>query len=235
MLENQWLHIPGKTIIYMARHRIMEGDCQTEHGPVSIHVPAFDILRYPVTNAQFLRFVEETGYAGEGGGNSFLRHLANGLNRENEDQPVTFVSHAEAEAYASYLGARLPTEAQWQLAAGGTHNHRWPWGNTYDPALLNGSGEGLSRVDAHPEGASEFGVEDLCGNAWEWTRELIDDGHHRFALLRGGCWYKGEHFWHFSSGPHPVHSHEKLPLFGGDFDRASTISFRCVREADDHA
>ncbi len=235
MVINQWIRIPERTIIYIVRHRIMEGDCQTEHGPVSVFVPSFDILRYPVTNAQYLQFVEKTGYAGEDSGDNFLLHLRHGLTNEARDLPVTYISHAEAQAYASYCHAGLPTEAQWQSAAEGPSGFRWPWGSRYDPSRLNGDGSGLCPVNAHPSGASEYGVEDLCGNAWEWTRAVMDDGHHRFTLLRGGCWYRGDHFWHFSGGPHPVHSHEKLPLFAGNFDRASTISFRCVREVKQNA
>ena len=211
----------------------MEGDCQVEHGPVAVDLPTFEILRYPVTNAQYMRFVRETGYVGEGGGDNFLIHLRHGLNRRNEDLPVTFVSHTEASAYAAYCQGALPTEAQWQCAAEGPEGLRWPWGNCYDPACLNGGDEGLQPVNAHPMGASGYGVEDLCGNAWEWTRDIAGDGRHQFALLRGGSWYRGEHFWHFAGGPHRIHSHEKLPLFAGNFNRASTLSFRCVREVKD--
>lgn len=62
MLSNEWIFIPEKTVIYQVRHRIMEGDCQVEHGPVAVHIPAFSILRYPVTNGQYMAFVRQTGY-----------------------------------------------------------------------------------------------------------------------------------------------------------------------------
>lgn len=231
MISNAWVFIPEKTILYQVRHRIMEGDCQVEHGPTAVHIPGFYILRYPVTNGQYLEFVRQTGYTSPDGTN-FLAQLSEGLTAENEDLPVTFVSPEDAAAYAAYLGAQLPTEAQWQYAAEGDTPRRWPWGDTYCSDLTNDSPEGLKPVNRFPGGASPFGVMDLCGNAWEWTRDIIDDGTHRFTLLRGGSCYRGEHFWHFAGGPHPIHSHEKFPLLAGNFNRAATISFRCVKEAE---
>ena len=230
MLSNEWIFLPEQTILYEVRHRIMEGDCQVEHGPTAVHLSAFYIQRYPVTNGQHLEFVRNTGYVSRDGTN-FLAQLSGRLTAELEDLPVTYVSPADAAAYAAYVGGKLPTEAQWQYAAEGSPRRQWPWGDTYCSSLVNDSPEGLTPVDCFPGGASPFGVMDLCGNAWEWTRDIIDDGAHRFNLLRGGSYYRGEHFWHFTGGPHPIHSHEKFPLFAGNFNRAATISFRCVKKA----
>lgn len=229
MLQNEWIEIPAARMLYMVRHRIMEGDCQAEHGPVILDIPAYEIQKYPVTNAQFMAFVKATGYhpADDAG---FLRHLENGVNEENADLPVTWVNQADAAAYAAWIGGALPTQAQWQYAAEGPDRLAWPWGNAYDTACANGDSPALTPVDRYPQGASPFGVMDLCGNAWEWTREVMDDGMHCFALLRGGCHYRAEHFWHMEGGCHCNQNHEKMPLLSGGLDRAATVSFRCVRE-----
>ena len=233
MREIEWIRVPEGEIVYTVHHRIMEGDCQTEHGPVLCRVSAFEITKYPVTNEQYLRFTEESGYTPADGGN-FLRQLKDGLTDENRDLPVTFVSPDDAAAFAEYLHAKLPTERQWQRAAEGPDGYEWPWGNAYDSSRLNAGGKAAEPVDAHPDGESAFHVADMCGNTWEWTRGIVNDGHHLFTLLRGGCWYRGEHFWHFTGGPHPIHTHEKFPLLGGNFNRTATVSFRCVREDETH-
>lgn len=229
MLYNEWVSLDGAKMLYIVRHRIMEGDCQAEHGPVTIDLPAYQIQRYPVTNAQYAAFVEETGYRPADGEN-FLWQLKDGLTEENEDLPVTYVSVEDAAAYAAHIGALLPTQAQWQHTAQGAENRLWPWGDAFDPSRLNGDSAALTPVNAYPQGQSAFGVMDLCGNAWEYTREVFDDSMHRFCLLRGGCHYRAEHFWHMAGGAHDNRSHEKMPLLAGGLNRAATVSFRCVRE-----
>lgn len=228
MLENTWVSIPAGEMVYRVRHRIMEGDCQVEHGPVPVKLPAFQMTHFPITNGMYAAFVAETGYQPTPEGN-FLAHLQEGM-EGRENQPVVFVSLEDAQAYARYAGGSLPSEAQWQYAAGGPQGLAWPWGNAFDPAKTNGDGGVFCDVDAHPEAASPFGICDLTGNAWEWVGDAVDDGAHLFGLLRGGCCYRAAHFWHMQGGPHPTDSHMKMPLLGGDLNRAATVGFRCVRE-----
>ena len=65
-MQQQWIQIPGGKFVYQVRHRIMEGDCQCEHGPVLVHLPAFEMTRYPVTNGMYREFIKATGYSGGG-------------------------------------------------------------------------------------------------------------------------------------------------------------------------
>lgn len=230
MLEQKWIRIPGGSMIYRVRHRIMEGDCPCEHGPVLAEVKTYEIMKYPVTNGMFRQFIQETGYKGDG---NFLEHWKNAGFDSIEDKPVVYVSLDDAKAYAAYAGGKLPSEIQWQYAAGGADGRRWPWGDDYSADFVNGDGGELSNVDAYPQGESPFGVADLCGNVWEWTDGPVSDGHRLFALLRGGCCYRAAHFWHMEGGAHPVDSHIKMLLLSDELNRAATVGFRCVREARD--
>ena len=142
-----------------------------------IDVPAFAIAAYPVTNADWLKFVADGGPAAP-----FWTHRDGEwrLRGVFEELPLphswpVYVSHRQAKAYASWAGVRLPTEAQYHRAAFSSpdgEERAYPWGSAppdarhgnfdfgrYDPAP----------VDAHPAGDSAWGVHDLVGNGWEWT------------------------------------------------------------------
>jgi formylglycine-generating enzyme required for sulfatase activity len=99
-------------------------------------------------------------------------------------QPVVGVSWYEARAYCAWLGAqsglsvRLPTEAQWEVVAGGSDGRRFPWGDGEERMRANTDGAhvmGTSPVGVFVEGDTPDGVADLGGNAWEWTRNLFGE------------------------------------------------------------
>jgi formylglycine-generating enzyme required for sulfatase activity len=152
-----------------------------------------------VTNHEFLRFLQAGGYENrslwseeawawkqkEGiehpmfwrrDGNLWVYRRMFGEIRLPLEWPV-YVSHAEASAYVKWLGRKLPTEAQFHRAAygtpGGRRERNYPWGEEA-PSDSRGNFDfqswDPSPVGAHPEGASAFGVQDLVGNGWEWTR-----------------------------------------------------------------
>ncbi|MGH9574649.1 MAG: SUMF1/EgtB/PvdO family nonheme iron enzyme [Candidatus Acidiferrales bacterium] len=115
-----------------------------------------------------------------------------------------FVSHAEAAAFARWAGKKLPSEAQWHRAAYGEHNESeraYPWGDE-PPSLIRGNFHHQSweacAVDAHPDGASAFGVLDLLGNGWEWTSTQFHPfrGFEPFPFYRGysANFFDGKHF-----------------------------------------
>ncbi|MBV9270506.1 MAG: SUMF1/EgtB/PvdO family nonheme iron enzyme [Candidatus Eremiobacteraeota bacterium] len=142
-----------------------------------VDVPAFSIQRYPVTNTDYLEFVEAGGptppFWIEVAGEWYLR-AAFELLPLPLSWPV-YATHDQAEAYAAWKGLRLPTEAEYHRAAFGTPQgpeQAFPWGadapqshhGNFDFARFD-----PQPVDAHPAGASAWGVDDLIGNGWEWT------------------------------------------------------------------
>ncbi len=118
--------------------------------------------------------------------------------------PVTGITAADAEAYARWLdetgrvpGARLCSELEWERAARGADDRRYPHGDTlsgdeanYDDTYGKKPGAiGPDEVGSHPASRSPFGLDDMAGNAWEWTRSVLEeDGF----VARGGSYYYGE-------------------------------------------
>lgn len=200
-----------------------------------LQMAPFFIDRTPVTNAQFHAFVQATAYAPRDAHN-FLRHWQGGAPPPGWAQrPVTWVGIEDARAYAQWAGKRLPHEWEWQYAAQGDDGRLYPWGNTWQAAAVPQPNRGRSllppdKVDAHPQGASPFGVLDLVGNVWQWTDEYSDE-HTRAAVLRGGSSYLPQtSHWYFPQAWR-LDQHGKLLLMAPCKDRAGTVGFRCVADA----
>ena len=197
---------------------------------------AFYIDRTPVTCAQFKQFLDATGYRPRDSHN-FLRDWPSTRSFPQgwARKPVTWVSLEDARAYARWAGKRLPHEWEWQYAAQGTDGRLYPWGNELDPQRVPPfeSGRDLhppADVDAHPQGASPFGVLDLVGNVWQWTDEY-EDTHTRAAVLKGGSHYRPEKSgWYFPQA-RQLNQHGKYLLLAPSIDRSACIGFRCAADA----
>jgi iron(II)-dependent oxidoreductase len=203
-----------------------------------VKVAPFRIARAPVTNAEFLEFVEAGGYDERHWGYSGKRWLAEtGLKhpdcwrreangrwlRRHFDQwvplephhPVIHVSWYEADAFCHWAGRRLPTEAEWELAASAAPDgqggvapgkRRYPWGEsapTPAQANLDGWYGGCVDVGALPAGDSAWGCRQMLGNVWEWTADafypypgFVTDPYRDYSApwfgdhtaMRGGAW-----------------------------------------------
>jgi gamma-glutamyl hercynylcysteine S-oxide synthase len=189
----------GYTTLGLRRETSDEFGWDNEFESHETFVPEFAIDNYNVKNRDFLLFMQAGGYAdkslwdAEGwawkrkdgvehptfwrrSGNLWMYRTMFGDIQLPLDWPV-YVSHAEATAYAKWLGRRLPSEEQFHRAAYGTSDERversYPWGEEA-PSSRYGNFDfqhwDVSPVGSYPRGASAFGVHDIVGNGWEWTR-----------------------------------------------------------------
>lgn len=119
----------------------MEGDCPHDHGPRIILAGNFYVGKYPITNAEYYNFLQESGYYPTDDSN-FLKHWVNGIYLPGDaDCPVVYVSMLDAQAYADFYGFRLPFDHEWQLIAAGPEKLIYPWGNTFNHSKVYHSSE----------------------------------------------------------------------------------------------
>lgn len=218
--------------------------------PAKVKVKAFAIDRYEVTNAQYRKFLAEAGghrfcHPSEPRGKDHTPRYwgdYNPLLKDAEyakstpfgagtfasgDKPVVGVDWYDAFAYAAWAGKRLPTEAEWELAARGVDGRRWPWGNEWAWGRANIGGEKLGSdvgargrekdgfiypapVGSFPAGRSPFGCDDMAGNVEEWCAD---------GAVRGGS---------SRSMPSSVRCAARSrqePAF-----RTFTLGFRCAKD-----
>jgi formylglycine-generating enzyme required for sulfatase activity len=192
----------------------------------------FFIGRYPVTNAEYRRFVEAGGYekrecwSDEGWQRKQREKWTEprywrGSKWNQPDQPVVGVSWYEAEAYACWAGGRLPSEMEWEKAARGIDGRKYPWGDGFDPSRCNTDESGIGKttlVDKHsPDGDSPYGVADMAGNVWEWCADWYDEDEDT-KVLRGGSWVNARRY---ACCAYRIKSHPP--------DRGVNWGFRCAR------
>jgi formylglycine-generating enzyme required for sulfatase activity len=206
------------------------------HHKGAVEIKSFYLDKYPVTNRQFAQFLAATHYH-PADDHNFLRDWKNGAPPAGWDnKPVTWVSLEDARAYAKWAGKRLPHEWEWQYAAQGLDRRVYPWGNQWCDACAPPAQHGRdllppANVDAHPTGASPFGVQDLTGNVWQWTEEFLDE-HTRAAILRGGGAYRpAGSRWYFPSA-YKLTEHGKYLLIAPSKDRSGTLGFRCAADVE---
>ncbi len=144
-----------------------------------------------VTNAAYDAFVQDGGYENEAlwsteGWAWVTQRLTETplplvcVVEQTPEQPRTCITWYEAEAYATWRGGRLPTEAEWEYAARGPESLTYPWGNEFDETLLNMVGATNSvAVGSYPAGASWVGALDMAGNAMEWVQDWLDLGYYQ--------------------------------------------------------
>ncbi len=198
-----------------------------------IPVDSFLIDKYPVTNAQYLEFLVSSGYV-PSDTTRYLRNWVNGSFIQGQDKyPVVYVSIEDMKAYAAWAGKRLPTEAEWQLAAQGTGKRLWPWGNEFHGTNCNNAFGRPTPVDAFSKGQSEYGAMDFVGNVWQMTNDLYFNGTNYFAVIRGGSYYNPESsWWYIKGGPQPLNKTQIMLLVSPGYDRSATVGFRCVKDID---
>ena len=196
-LEGGMVYIPAGPFIF--------GSESGSNLCVSMVGEPFWIDRFPVTNAQFCRFLNECGSRKEkrkgwiklrGGYRKEKCRISwqegrFSVERGYENHPVIDVSWYGAKAYAKWADKRLPNEEEWERAARGIDGRRYPWGEEFSEQRCNtaeGGSEGATEAGKYVQaGLSPYGAEDMAGNVWEWTKSLLT-AEEESRVLRGGSW-----------------------------------------------
>ena len=237
-----WHIVPSEMVLIPGGEFVMGKDGDADHSPAhKVHVDSFHLDKYEVTNAAYLKFVEETGAR---------RPEFWGMERyrsgpEFPNHPVVGVAWTEAKAYAEWAGKRLPSEAEWECAArGGLVGKNYPHGDKLDPAVANywqwdvlePTGGGIVEVGSYPPNG--YGLHDMAGNVAEWVADVYQEDYYKnspprnpigaekgkFRVIRGGGWH---------SGPfcNRVYFRNALPGQWRDYN----IGFRCAKDAPQRA
>ncbi len=214
------------TILVQSRY------AKLDEGPIHVRfLEPYRIARYPVTNAEYEVFVNETGHTPP------PHWKARKVPPAEATLPVVHINWHDANAYAQWAQGRLPTEAEWEKAARGADGRIYPWGNEFEPAANQGAsiltGQ-LTPVGNCPAAVSPYGVEEVAGNVWEWTADWYQpyegnphrDGDYgeKHKVLRGGSWLEvrdetANRYFRCANRLHAPPNYN-----------ASNIGFRCVRD-----
>jgi len=220
---------PPPGMVYVQGGKFMMGRNDGEGFEVPAHeveVKPFFIDRTEVTNAEYKRFIDSTGYPAP-------KHWRNGAYAEGKgDFPVTNITWADADQFARWAGKRLPTEAEWEIAARGADGRIYPWGNVWRPDAASSevSGNKLTAVGSYTAGASPSGALDMAGSVWEWTASNLEPypgssarlpSGGPFKVIRGGAYLESPKYL---TSTYRHYQHPEVP------DPA--IGFRCAKSAD---
>ena len=192
--SSQKVHVPEGSFIRGSY------EYEDERPVTLITLDGFDIGRHPVTNREFLEFLNDhynqsNSYEDEYGNKIIdfghrIEKIDQGLRIKDtyEDHPVVEVTWHGAMAYCKWRSEkerktyRLPTEAEWEKAARGCRGRRYPWGNEFDKERCNAWESGIGDttvIGKYDTGVSPYSCHDMAGNVWEWCQDLYEDGYYR--------------------------------------------------------
>jgi formylglycine-generating enzyme len=176
----------GAEMVWIPACTYQMGLSDMDNNPVhTVSLDGYYIYKYPVTVGQYRRFCAAAG--------SFMPATPEW--GWQEDHPIVNVSWNDAVAYCKWAGVRLPTEAEWEHAARGPNNYKFPWGNEFDiskcvnsvnPDTFNNKGRKIrlnkrnpneltstAKVGRYP--ANDFGLYDMAGNVWHWCMDHYEE------------------------------------------------------------
>ena len=221
--------------------------------PKTLSIKSFFMDKFPVTNIQFKKFIDESKYQPSDTVN-YLKHWINNKPVSGQENfPVVNISYEDAQAYAKWAGKRLPTEAEWQYSAQTTDGRIWPWGNEVkekakaaknisttltlvnygipDSSFCNIGNGKLYPVGKYKKGVNPFGLYDLVGSVWQMTNDWYQNDTYQYIMMKGGSYYHpGGSWWYVQGGPKPLHYRQMLLRVSQGFERNATVGFRCVKD-----
>ncbi len=174
----------GSVLLYVPPGEFEMGDGKGSDCPKHrVWVDGYYVGIYAVTNAQYKRFVDDTGHRGPDKADwGTAVWQGKSFPVDKADHPVVCVSWDDAQAYAKWSGLSLPTEAQWEKAARGPRNWKYPWGDAWDGDRCrhseNRGSETTCPVYGYPRGVSGYGCYNMSGNVWEWCEDWYDSGYY---------------------------------------------------------
>ena len=200
-----------------------------------IFVDAFYMDKFEITVGRYAKFLEATGHVRPPEEWETVKIQSDG------ELPVVGVDWGDAASYCQWAGKRLPTDAEWEKAARGANERKYPWGNEtptperarygrpYENPVYK---DGVARVGSYPKGMSPFGVFDLSGNVTEWVADWFSESFPinearnpkgpesgTGRVLRGGGWYD----------PAERISAARR-MYASSSNRADDIGFRCAAD-----
>lgn len=176
-----------------------------------VKLSSFALDVHPITNEQFVRFLDAMGGEKDANNNDIIRLRESRIRRHGGNitiesgyskHPVIGVTWYGAIAYAKWVGKRLPTEAEWEIAASGGEELIYPTGSSIERTQANFFSSDTTSVMSYPP--NKFGLYDMVGNVYEWCQDWYDYNFYEVAMqrpdnpkgpmqgvyrvLRGGCW-----------------------------------------------
>ncbi len=206
---------------------------ETERGDHATHkvtLAPFYIDTHEVTCTQYMSFCRETDRPFP----FFWEREGFRIGPDFSDHPILGVGWGDARAYAEWAGKRLPTEAEWEVAArGGEENLKYPWGDEIDETRANYANKKEGSVPVGSYDPNGYGLYDMTGNALEWVQDRYDIDFYRdgpalnpigslrgyLRVIRGGGWFTGP-------GCSRVHWRNALKGNFSDFN----VGFRCAQD-----
>ena len=249
-INSQVRKIDGQTMVFIPAGDFLMGSNNTDPNAEEDEMPqhlvfldAYWIDQTEITNAQYQQCVTAGACLGAQVGPRFFKE---------PQLPAVGVNWEQAKDYCRWVGARLPSEAEWEKAARGVDGRLYPWGNEFDDTRLNYCDSNCvadwrdfegddgykytAPVGSYPLGASPFGVLDMSGNVWEWTADWYAADAYQTApyknpqgpteglqrVIRGGSWLYNGRAL-------------RLPRRNRDVPTSSyeNIGFRCVVSVED--
>lgn len=228
-----WVSIPGGE--FLMGTDTGGNDTKPRH---VVAIKAFEMSRTPVTVEQYAECVDKGACSAPGTGGHCNWGMAG-----RQLHPVNCVDWAQANQYARFRGARLPSEAEWEYAAtGGGKDRKYPWGNetaTCERAVMSGYGGygcgsgGTMPVCSKPVGNTGQGLCDMAGNVWQWVQDKYQNSYNGAPadgspfegagpnrVIRGGSFYDES----------PGYLRADFRNIGDPGDRYGFIGFRLARQ-----
>jgi formylglycine-generating enzyme required for sulfatase activity len=213
-----------------------------EHDGYTVRVSSFYMDKFEVTYDDYCRFLDD--------GNE--KYVLRGIRRDEHGQfvpprsewarlPVKGANYFQAKGYTQWAGKRLPTEAEWEFAHGGSEGRKYPWGNDEPDETRANFGpmlKGLKPVGSLPEGRTPDGVFDLAGNIGEWCADYADEDYYRKPssgnLIKDPQGPSGGYLRVYRLGCQCKQATTKdllgnLRCSASPFRGAGCVGFRCVR------